>query len=141
MPLPGAAPVGRLDHDTAARRVQRKGGFGTDVGGGTTFNIPRTTAEAYKVLQLQGQTLSPLRAFYLATLGGAHALYMDDRIGNFEAGKEADFVVVDPDATPLMARRMVRARDVSEKLFALAMLGDDRNIDAVYLAGDRVSVP
>ena len=116
-------------------------GIGTDVGGGTSYNIPRTLAEAYKVLQLRGQTLTPRRAFYLATLGGAHSLYMDDRIGNFEPGKEADFVVVDPDATPLTARRMSRARDVAEKLFALIMLGDDRNIQAVYVAGNASSVP
>ena len=112
-------------------------GIGTDVGGGTSFNIPRTLGEAYKVLQLRGQTLTPRRAFYLATLGGARALYLDDRIGNFEPGKEADFVIMDPDATPLMARRMAAAPDIGEKLFALAILGDDRNIHAVYVAGKK----
>ncbi len=112
-------------------------GIGTDVGGGTSFNIPRTLGEAYKVLQLRGQTLTPRRAFYLATLGGARALYLDDRIGNFEPGKEADFVIMDPDATPLMARRMAAAPDIGEKLFALAILGDDRNMHAVYVAGKK----
>jgi guanine deaminase len=112
-------------------------GIGTDVGGGTSFNIPRTLGEAYKVLQLRGQTLTPRRAFYLATLGGARALYLDDRIGNFEPGKEADFVIMDPDATPLMARRMAAAPDIGEKLFALAILGDDRNVHAVYVAGKK----
>lgn len=116
-------------------------GIGTDVGGGTTFNIPRTVAEGYKVLQLQGQTLTPLRAFYLATLGGARSLYLDDRIGNFEPGKEADFVVVDPGATPLMARRMSLARGISDRLFALMVLGDDRHIEAVHLAGKEVTRP
>jgi len=114
-------------------------GIGTDVGGGTTFNMPRTVAEGYKVLQLQGQALSPLRAFYLATLGGARALYLDDRVGNLQAGKDADFLVVDPAATPLTGRRMALAREIGEKLFALAVLGDDRNIEAVYLAGNRVA--
>ena len=56
-----------------------------------------------QVLQLAGQQLSPLRAFYLATCGAA-SLYLDDVIGNFASGKEADFVVLDPAATPLMAR-------------------------------------
>ena len=112
-------------------------GIGTDVGGGTSFSIPRTLGEAYKVLQLQGQTLTPRRALYLATLGGARSLYLDDRIGNFEPGKEADFVVIDPGATPLTARRTARTRSIDETWFALTMLGDDRHIHAVYVAGNR----
>lgn len=128
-------------YDLAAADAQAiRTGIGTDVGGGTTFNVLRTVSEGYKVLQLQGQTLTPLRAFYLATLGGARSLYMDDRIGNFEPGKEADFIVVDPEATPLTARRMGQAAGIAEKLFALAVLGDDRNIDAVYLAGARAGL-
>ncbi|HSH42662.1 MAG TPA: guanine deaminase [Arenicellales bacterium] len=114
-------------------------GIGTDVGGGTSFSIPATTMEAYKVLQLQGQVLDPRRAFYLSTLGGARALYLDHRIGNFEPGKEADFVVMDPHATPLLARRMATAGSISEKLFALAVLGDDRSVAAVYLRGEAAT--
>lgn len=114
-------------------------GVGTDVGGGTTFNIPATLGEAYKVLQLQGQSLTPERSFYLATLGGARSLYIDDRIGNFEPGKEADFLVVDPGATPLFQRRMTAARDVADKLFALAILGDDRCVETVYVGGREAS--
>lgn len=116
-------------------------GVGTDVGGGTTFNIPRTVAEGYKVLQLQGQTLTPPRAFYLATLGGARSLYLDDRIGNFEPGREADFIVVNPAATPLMARRTGRAESIVETLFALMVLGDDRCVEAVYLKGMGIQRP
>lgn len=111
--------------------------LGTDVGGGTSFSVPRTAAEGYKVLQLQGQTLTPARAFYLATLGGARALYLDDRIGNFEPGREADFLVIDPAATPLLARRTAAARDIHETLFALMVLGDDRHVAEVYLCGER----
>jgi guanine deaminase len=127
---------GLYDLDAADAHGIRTG-IGTDIGGGTTFNIPRTVAEGYKVLQLQGQTLTPLRAFYLATLGGARALYLDDRIGNFRPGREADFVVVDPGATPLQARRNLQAASIAEKLFALSVLGDDRNVEAVYLCGEK----
>ena len=92
-----------------ARGTASRVGLGTDVGGGTSFSMLRTLDESYKVAQLARQRLSPLRAFYLATLGGARALDLDDRIGNFAPGKEADFVVLDPAATPLLARRMARA--------------------------------
>jgi guanine deaminase len=88
------------------------------------------------VLRLNGQSLPPLRAFYLATLGGARALYLDDRIGNFRPGKEADFVVLDPAATPLMARRMRSVQDLAEQLFVLMTLGDDRAVAATYVLGE-----
>ena len=125
---------GLFDLD-AARRHRVRVGLGTDVGGGTSFSLLRTQDEAYKVAQLGGQRLSPLSAFYLATLGGARALYLDDRIGNFLPGKEADFIVLDPAATPLIARRLQRASTLPERLFALMMLGDDRAIAATYLLG------
>ena len=113
-------------------------GLATDVGAGTSFGLLQTLGDAYKVLQLQGQSLSPLRAFYLATLGGARALYLDRHIGNFEPGKEADFVVLDPAATPLMARRMQCIGDLAEELFLLMTLGDDRSVAATYAQGELV---
>ena len=100
---------GLFDLDAADARGVRVG-LATDVGAGTSFGLLQTLNEAYKVLQLNGQSLPPLRALYLATLGGARALYLDDRLGNFSPGKEADFVVLDPAATPLMARRMQSVR-------------------------------
>ncbi len=121
-------------------RAQSSGvrvGIATDVGAGTSFNLLRTLAEAYKVCQLAGQDLSPRKAFYLATLGGARALYLDDEIGNFEAGKEADFVVLDLAASELLARRIERASTLDEKLFALMMLGDDRHVQATHVMGRR----
>ena len=84
-----------------ARDLGIRVGIGTDVGGGTSFNMLQTLNESYKVTQLAGQRLSTFRAFYLASLGGAEALYLEDKVGNFVAGKEADFVVLDLEATPL----------------------------------------
>jgi guanine deaminase len=110
-------------------------GIGTDVGGGTSFSMLRTLDESYKVCQLAGQRLSPFRAFYLATLGGAASLYLDDRIGSFDIGKEADFVVLDPDATPLLARRIARTETLAEKLFAFMIMGDDRAVHATHILG------
>ncbi|NOR66062.1 MAG: guanine deaminase [Woeseiaceae bacterium] len=110
-------------------------GLGTDVGGGTSLSVLRTASEAYKVLHLRGQTLPPFDALYLATLGAARALYLEDKIGNFEPGKEADFVVLDSRATSITARRLSKSDDVAEKLFALIMLGDDRSVVATYLMG------
>jgi len=110
-------------------------GLGTDVGGGTSLSVLRTASEAYKVLHLRGQTLPPFDALYLATLGAARALYLEDKIGNFEPGKEADFVVLDSRATSITARRLSKSDDVAEKLFALILLGDDRSVVATYLMG------
>ncbi|MEP7207060.1 MAG: guanine deaminase [Casimicrobiaceae bacterium] len=128
---------GLFDAQSAADLGVRVG-IGTDVGGGTSFSMLRTLDESYKVLQMGGQKLSPLRAFYLATLGGAASLYLDDRIGSFQTGREADFVVLDPSATPLMARRMSRARTLNEKLFALMIMGDDRAIYATHVLGQAM---
>src|SRR5690606_15181635 len=78
-----------------ARNAGVKVGLATDVGGGTSLSMLATMAEAYKVCQLQGQNLSPFQAFYMATLGNAEVLQQADSIGNFEAGKYADVLVLD----------------------------------------------
>ena len=112
-------------------------GLGTDVGGGTSLNLLRTASEAYKVLHLQDQSLPATRSLFLATLGAARALYLDDKVGNFESGKDADFVVLDPAASSLSNRRTRVATSIDEKLFAITMLADDRHISATYAAGNR----
>jgi guanine deaminase len=119
----------------SAHDANIKIGIGSDVGGGTSLNQLRTLSEAYKVLHLQGLSLPAFSAFYLATLGGAEALGLGDKIGNFERGKEADFIVLDSAAASITRRRLASTDDVAEKLFALMMLGDDRAVCATYLAG------
>lgn len=109
-------------------------GIGSDVGAGTTFSLLATLGEAYKVGQLRGTSLDPFRALYLATVGGARALGIADRVGALQPGQEADFVVLDDAATALLARR-TRGASLAERLFALQSLGDDRAVAATYLAG------
>lgn len=116
-------------------------GIGTDVGAGTTFNILQTLGEAYKVGQLQHYKLSACEAFYHATLGGAHALDLDHAIGNFNPGKEADFVVLDPAVSALQQLRYANSKDIWEKLFVLMTLGDDRNIAQTWVNGQPVWQP
>ena len=103
-------------------------GLGTDVGGGTSLSMLATIADAYKVAQMGGVSLSPGHAFYLATRGGAHALDLDDRIGSIAPGFEADLVLLDLEATPLLAQRTRNAADLDSALFAMFMLGDDRAV-------------
>lgn len=121
-----------------ARQRGVKVAVATDIGGGTSYSMLRTMAEAYKVLQLQGQSLSALAALHAITLGNAQALGLDPWIGSFEPGREADVVVLDTGATRAMAHRLETARDLAEELFVLVTLGDDRNVVATYVMGERV---
>ncbi|MDQ1831450.1 guanine deaminase [Massilia scottii] len=110
----------------------------TDVGAGTSFSMLQTMNEAYKVARLKGSYLPAARMFYLATLGAARSMQLEGTIGSFVAGAEADFIVLDPKATPLLARRTERCNNLEELLFALALLGDDRCVGATYAAGRKV---
>ncbi len=117
-----------------------KVGLGTDVGAGTSFSLLQTANEAYKVAQLRQQKLSPFKALFLATLGGARALCLEDTLGNFDVGKAADFVVLDARATPLMAFRNDPAMpstlsELADRAFSLMMMGDDRAVQATYILG------
>jgi len=107
----------------------------TDVGGGTSYSMLRTAAEAYKVMQLQGQNLPALAAFDLMTRGNAAALGLDGEIGVIAPGAYADLVVLDASATPAMAHRMHVTRDLEEELFVLMTMGDDRAVRQTYIAG------
>ena len=111
-------------------------GLGTDVGGGTSFSLLATMSAAYEVAQLNGHPLGAGEAFYLATLGGARALALEERVGSIAPGREADLIVLDPKATPLLALRSQRAESIEDVLFALMMLGDDRAVAATYVAGN-----
>ncbi len=124
-----------FDQATGPDRPVRLG-LATDVGAGTSFSMLQAMHEGYKVAQLGGTRLSPLRAFYLATLGGARALDLDHCLGSFQPGREADFLVLDPAATPLLELRMAGCRTLQERLFLFQMLGDDRVIRRTYILGE-----
>lgn len=137
---------------------------GSDMGGGNAFSLIRVLEEAYKVgmcnntmldgsvnaremdtAEAERNKLGPYRAYYLATLGGAHALHLDDVLGNFNVGKEADFVVLDWNAgqqamawhqslhaPPSGPETLSQAADL---LFGVMVCGDDRNVDETWVAG------
>ncbi|MEM8942125.1 MAG: guanine deaminase [Pseudomonadota bacterium] len=115
-------------------------GLGSDVGAGTSLSCFHTMDAAYKTQQLQNVSLDPLENLYLATLGAAASLDLHDKIGNFSAGKEADFVVLDLNATPQIAERLKRTQTISETLFALITLGDDRVVGETWSFGKRCYV-
>ena len=81
----------------------------------------------------------------MATLGGARALCLEDKLGNFEVGKEADFVVLNLRSTPIMALRnksfnsdnLPTLAEISDQLFATIIMGDDRAIAATYIMGEK----
>lgn len=117
---------------------QVKVGLGTDIGAGTSFCQLQTLNEAYKVQQLQGEKLSAFESLYHATIGSAKALDLDEKLGNFKLGKEADFIVLNLNATKLQQLRQARAKGIEDALFALMTMGDDRNIQATYIYGNKV---
>ncbi|MGQ0564807.1 MAG: guanine deaminase [Gemmobacter sp.] len=112
-------------------------GLATDTGGGSSFSMLRTMAAAYEVAQLRGQSLHPAQLWWLATLGSARALHAEGRIGNIAPGMEADLVAVDLASTPAIAQAADRAADVWGALFPTIMMGDDRAVTGVWIAGNR----
>jgi len=113
-------------------------GLGSDIGGGTTPSLFNAMADAYKIQQVRGMVLSPFQLWYLATLGGATTLSLASETGSLEAGKSADFVVLDLEATPLLSLRASRACSVEDVLAGLIFIGDDRMVFETTIAGRLV---
>ena len=110
-------------------------GLGTDLGAGTSFSILLTLNEAYKAAQLNNQKLTSGHAYYLATRGTARAMYIEDKVGSIAPGMEADLIVLDMKSTPIIDYRMQFVEDINEALFVQMTLGDDRAVQATYVAG------
>lgn len=127
---------GSLDIWNAMRDDRRvRVGLGTDLGAGTSFSMLLTLNEAYKAAQVNRRTLTGAHGLYLATRGTAHAMYLDDKVGSLAPGMEADIVVLDMKSTPVIEYRMQFAEDIHEALFIQMTLGDDRAVQATYVAG------
>ena len=109
--------------------------FASDWGAGNFLSMLRVMDDAYKVAMLSGFKLPSMMRWYLCTLGSARALQLDDKIGNFEKGKEADFIVIDPNATPILKYRNNQVDDIFEFLFITMSLADEKNIAATYIMG------
>ena len=124
-----------LFDDAGLRERGISNAIATDIGGGTSYSMLTTLSEGYKVLQLRGQQMHPYRAFDWITRGNAATLGLQDRIGTLDAGSDADIVVLDSSATRAMSIRMERVTTLSEELFLLQTLGDDRAIAQTYVAG------
>ncbi len=121
-----------------ADRIGFQYGLASDVGGGTSFSPFHTMLAAYYVgregQSTTGLSLSPQHLWWQHTAGAAQALGLAGVIGNLQPGCEADFIVINPTATPLLARRTARANNLDELLFAMIVLGDDRLIDKSIIA-------
>ncbi len=113
-------------------------GLATDVGGGSSFSMFDTMKSAYEIGQLQGYSLHPSKAYYLATLGSAKLLKLDDKIGNLAPGYEADIQVIDLNSRPIIKERMKHAGDIWDVLFVQMILADDRAVRSVYAGGSKI---
>ncbi len=110
----------------------------TDIGGGSSYSMLRTMDEAYKIQQLLGERLNPLESWYLMTRGNAEALSMVDRIGTLDAGTDADIAVLNASSTPAMALKMEVVKSLTEELFLMLTMGDDRTVVETYVAGEAM---
>ncbi|WP_375261648.1 guanine deaminase [Palleronia sp.] len=114
-------------------------GLATDTGGGSSFSMLRTMAAAYEIGQLTGAPLHPYQLLWLATEGSARAMRMEDEVGTLAPGTAADLVALDLGSTPAIQQRSVRAESLWEAVFPTIMMGDDRAVRAVWVAGDRLA--
>lgn len=122
----------------AAERAGHLYGLASDVGGGTSFSPFHTMLAAYYVgregASKRGLSLTPQQLWWQHTSGAAQALGLEGVVGNLLPGCEADFVILNPQATPLLARKTARANSLDELLFALIVLGDDRLIEQTVVS-------
>ncbi|MDG2404140.1 MAG: amidohydrolase family protein, partial [Paracoccaceae bacterium] len=72
-----------------------------------------------------------------ATQGAADALHLGEKIGNVTTGREADLVVIDLASTPAITQRTSDGAHGWDAIFPTIMMGDDRAIHDLWIAGKR----
>lgn len=123
--------------DSLKKDLRNYVALGTDLGAGTSFSLLKTLDAVYKTAMLNNiNNLNAEHAYFLPTLGSAQSLYLEDKIGSFENGKEADFIVIDLESTPFIKFRMNHIKDIYEALFVQMILADDRAIYETHIAGE-----
>lgn len=133
----GLFDLARLDEPDRPVRVA----LATDIGGGTSWSMLATQGRAIEIARLRGNDLEALRSFYLATLGNARALGLEAEMGSLAPGRFADMVLLDPRATDVLAARDDLSETLADRLFALAVLGDERAIAETFIAGRPARSP
>ena len=109
---------------------------GTDVGAGTSFSIWTTLAAAYSIQRLQHKDITPSQLLYLATIGGAKTLGLENKVGNFAKGKSADIQVIDWQHKPILKERIETSKDPIQRFFACLFHFDTDIIKQVYVRGN-----
>ena len=110
----------------------------TDVGGGTSFSQLATLGDGYKVGQLNNESWHPFSALHAITRGNALALGLGDKIGQIAVGFEADLTVLSPEKDSMLAQRLKRVDNLSERLFAAYFLAGDSAIERTLVGGNTV---
>ena len=133
--------------------------IGSDWGAGDEWFIPQVLNACFKVHISERQpvgmdpypsddqslSLHPAELLFTGTLAGARALALEDRTGNFDVGKEADFVVLDPSAWDMYDQTLknmhlsddpTTARDAF--LFAVIMLAREKALTGTYVRGRKL---
>ena len=113
-------------------------GLATDTGGGSSFSMLRSMASCYEIAQLRKNTLHPAQLLWLATMGSAKSLHLDQEIGNLKPGYHADIIALDLHSTSIIAQRVRSADNIWAAIFPTLMMGDDRAITATFVAGNLV---
>jgi len=123
--------------------------IGTDLAAGDTWFIPDVLNAAFKVhISETGQeaALHPAQLLHLGTVAGARALDLEDRIGNFDAGREADFVVIDPAAWEPLGNSLewgLRCDDPVKRahgrLFTVLMACNEVALTQTYVRGKKLN--
>jgi guanine deaminase len=114
--------------------------LGSDVGGGTGFSLLKEGLEAYQMQMLHsdGLKLTPVHLLYLATSAGAKALHLEDQIGDFTPGKQADFIVLKAPKGSTLESTLQRSGSLESSLGALFTLAREESLKNVFVAGEKL---